>query len=100
MSWSVIGIFVLLITWGFTESLLFGAVLLVVCASLQLTLLYIRKNSRKSNIHSRPLQAAHRQFLAEELERIRSLRESGLLTEDEFTEQNRLLSSRMQHSYS
>ncbi|WJY26294.1 hypothetical protein [Sporosarcina trichiuri] len=99
MSWSVFGVFVLLGTWGFTQSFFAGAAILLLCSGLQLAIFCIRRLRRKSALPIRSAHGARHKFLAGEQERIRGLHASGLLTEDEFTEQNRLLSSKNENAY-
>ena len=100
MSWSVIGIFVLLVTWGFTKSVLLGVLLLIVCLGINITFSAYRKNTVRSSKNKGDTPTARQQFLASELERIQNLQKSGLLTEDELTVQNRLLSCKSQNSLS
>lgn len=100
MSWSVIGIFVLLVTWGFTKSVLLGILLLAACLVMQLTFTVYRKRIVQSAKRKGGVPVSRQQFLAAELERIQNLRESGLLTEEELTVQNRLLSCKSHNSFS
>ena len=92
MSWSVIGIFVLLVTWGFTKSMLFGILLLVLSCALQLGIMFMKQKSKYVTKPIHTQRKPRHEFLASETKRLQYLRESGLLTEDEFTVQNRLLS--------
>lgn len=99
MSWSVLGIFVLLVTWGFTKSISIGIVLLLTCFALYSGFVFIKKHTKQfaqpNSIH----HPSRQDFLASELKRLKDLRESGLLTEEELTVQNRLLSCSKQNTY-
>ncbi|GEM_PF-5640578 len=100
MSWSVIGIFVLLVTWGFTKSFLLGVLLLAACLGMKITFTAYRKRAVRTAKRLGGIPAARQQFRAAELARIQNLRESGLLTEEELTVQSRLLSCKSHSSFS
>ncbi|MCM3756183.1 SHOCT domain-containing protein [Sporosarcina aquimarina] len=99
MSWSVLGIFVLLVTWGFTKSISIGIILLLTCFSLYLGVVFIKKQSKQLAQPNSIQHPSRQEFLASELKRLKDLRESGLLTEEELTVQNRLLSCSKQNTY-
>lgn len=99
MSWSVLGIFVLLVTWGFTKSITTGILSLLTCCALYTGYIYFVDHKKRSSKTNHFHHTEHEDFFASELKRLKDLRESGLLTEDEFTVQNRLLSSDKQNSY-
>ena len=92
MSWSVLGIFVLLVTWGFTKSILFGVLLLVVSIALYAGVSFFKHYTKQMDASAGNALPERQDFLANELNRLENLRELGLLTEDELTVQNRLLS--------
>ncbi|WP_432354219.1 hypothetical protein [Sporosarcina sp. A2] len=92
MSWFVLGIFVLLVTWGFTKSIVLGIVLLFTCCALYSGFALLKNRSRRLVKPSRAQRYSRQEFLTTELKRLKDLRESGLLTDDELTVQNRLLS--------
>ena len=99
MSWSVVGIFVLLVTWGFTKSVLFGAILLLMSCALHIGMILFKKQSKYVVQSTQSQRPSRQEFFANEMKRLQDLRESGLLTEDEYTVQNRLLSCNRQKSY-
>ncbi|REB08606.1 hypothetical protein DVB69_05585 [Sporosarcina sp. BI001-red] len=99
MSWSVLGIFVLLVTWGFTKSITIGIVLLLTCCALYSGFSFIRNQTKRLGQTKRIQRPARQEFLANELKRLKDLRESGLLTEDELTVQNRLLTCSKRNTY-
>ncbi|MGG0643157.1 SHOCT domain-containing protein [Sporosarcina gallistercoris] len=99
MSWSVLGIFVLLVTWGFTKSVTIGILSLLTCGALYAGVTFFRNHQKRFGQTNHSQRPARQEFLASELKRLKDLRESGLLTEDEFTVQNRLLSCSKQSTY-
>ncbi|WP_025785738.1 SHOCT domain-containing protein [Sporosarcina sp. D27] len=99
MSWSVLGIFVLLVTWGFTKSISIGIVLLLSCCALYSGFVFIKKQSKQFEQPNSNQHSSRQEFLASELKRLKDLRESGLLTEDELSVQNRLLSCSKKNTY-
>lgn len=99
MSWSVLGIFVLLVTWGFTKSITLGIVLLLTCCALYLGYTFIRSHTKQLGNSNGTQRSSRQDFLASELKRLKDLRDSGLLTEDELTVQNRLLTCSKQNTY-
>ncbi|MBD7909292.1 SHOCT domain-containing protein [Sporosarcina gallistercoris] len=99
MSWSVLGIFVLLVTWGFTKSITTGILSLLTCCALYAGYTFFMNHKKRFRQTNHFHHTARQEFFASELKRLKDLRESGLLTEDEFTVQNRLLSCSKQNSY-
>ncbi|MDW0108759.1 hypothetical protein [Sporosarcina aquimarina] len=91
MSWSVLGIFVLFVTWGFTKSISLGFVILLGCCALYIAFGFIKNYSKRLNQPKYIRQTPRQEFLSKEWKRLENLRKSGLLTEDEFTVQSRLL---------
>lgn len=91
MSWSVLGIFVLLVTWGFTKSIFLGVVLLLSCCALYIAFGFIKKYTKRLKQPTHIRETPRQEFLTNEWKRLENLRKSGLLTEDELTVQSRLL---------
>lgn len=92
MSWFVVGIFVLLVTWSFTKSILLGVIVLLASCALYAGMVFIKIKSNRVTQATQVQDHSRHEFLALELKRLQDLRASGLLTEDEYTVQNKLLS--------